>query len=111
MSYSLEEQESFVHFDPITKKYTFESSYAPHIKNIMNLLESEPDALTIKDIEREKDAVIWIQVEATNAIMFPMPPNRFKHFLPRKKRELTDEQKAVLAQQLAKGRETQASND
>ena len=109
MQYKLDEQETMVHFDPLTKTWYYETSYAPHIKNILDLLEDAPEALeNIKKEYDDKGNVSYISGTASNIESIPMPANRFgKAMLPKKKRVLSEAQRAKLNEQLAKGRETQ----
>lgn len=109
MKYKLEEQETIIHYDPFEKRWHYETSYAPHIKNILDLLSESPDAFIDikKDIDEEGN-VSHISVTASNVESIPMPANKFgKTMLPKKKRELTAAQREKLNQQLAKGRKTQ----
>lgn len=109
MKYKLEEQETMIHYDPFDKKWLYETSYAPHIKNILDLLSESPDAfINIKKDFDEDHNVVHISVTASNVDSIPMPANKFgKSMLPKKKRELTTAQREKLNQQLAKGRKTQ----
>lgn len=109
MKYKLEEQETMIHFDPFTKKWYYETSYAPHIKNILDLINEAPAAFeNVKKDFDEDGNVSNISAVATNSDSVPMQPNRFgKSMLPKKKRELTAAQREKLSAQLAKGRKTQ----
>lgn len=112
MKYKLEEQETMIHYDPFDKKWIYETSYAPHIKSILDLLSESPDAFT--DIKKDLDdegTIVNIRATASNIDSIPMPANKFgKSMLPKKKREVTAAQRAQLKLQLAKGRETQANS-
>lgn len=57
MAYSLEEQETFIQFDALTKTWTIESSYSPHVNRMLK----QPDAYKILNTEVEDDRVIWMQ--------------------------------------------------
>lgn len=109
MKYSLEEQETFIRFDPITKEWTYETSYTPHIAHMLKLLKEEPDSLTNVETDINDDgSVSFVSAKASNNNKFPMPSNKFnKNMLPKRKRELTDEQREKLMLQLEKGRKTQ----
>lgn len=99
MKYNIEEQETLLRFDPISKLWIYETNYYQHINAILKHIEKNKDALTINKIEKDdRGNVTYIQATSTNTEDFPMPSNRFgKYMLPKKKRHLSeaDRQKAV----------------
>ncbi len=80
MKYTLEEQETFVHFDPITKEYIYDTSYSHHIRKILQM----PEAFEILDKEEDDGKVIWIRAKFKS-------DNHKLNIFPRKKKQLTAE--------------------
>lgn len=94
MKYTLEEQETFVHFDPITKEYIYESSYHNHIRKILQM----PEAFEILDKEEDDGKVIWIRAKFKS-------DNHNLYIFPRKKKQLTAEARERQLEQLALARQ------
>ena len=80
MKYTLDEQETFINFDPITKAYIYESSYHNHIRKILQM----PEAFEVLDQEEDDGKVVWIRAK------FKSDTHNLNIF-PRKKRQLSDE--------------------
>lgn len=101
--YTLEEQETFIHLSPIDHEIIYETSYQPHIKNILALHEASPDAFKSVETEtNDEGLVISVIAIAANSKQYPMPINRFKRFLPRKKRDISPAQLESLKRLLNK---------
>lgn len=97
MAYSLEEQETFIQFDALTKTWTIESSYSPHVNRMLK----QPDAYKILNTEVEDDRVIWMQANVLIGEDFSI------NIFPRKKRKLTEEQRNELSEWMKKTRVSQ----
>lgn len=111
MKYAKEEQETFIHFDPDTKNWHYETMYAPHIKQISSLIKKTPTAFV--NIKKEVDddgTIVSISCDAANTSDVPMTSSNFTKMLPKQKRQLSEEQRLALKAQLDKGRQTQSEN-
>lgn len=95
MKYLLEEQETIISFDAVTKLWVFETNYAPHIKKVF------------KNFDRSELTILGETIDNGNTtylrVAFDPDKVTFKPF-PKKKRELTEEQKAQLVKQLKGGK-------
>lgn len=106
MKYNLDEQETFLRFDPISKKWIYETNFYQHINAILKHVEKYPDSLTIEKTEKDEQGnITFIQASSNNNEEFPMPSNRFgKYMLPKKKRHLSEEERQKAVERLNRAR-------
>lgn len=95
MSYSLDEQETHIWFDPTTKETIVETNYAPDINHYLKIIAD--DGLTLIEQEVEDDRIISIRAKVNDR------QYSFSRKL-KKKRILSEEERERLREQLAKAR-------
>ena len=95
MSYSLDEQETHIWFDPTTKETIVETNYAPDINHYLKIIAD--GGLTLIEQEVEDDRIISIRAKVNDR------QYSFSRKL-KKKRILSEEERERLRQQLAKAR-------
>ena len=95
MSYSLDEQETHIWFDPTTKETIVETNYAPDINHYLKIIAD--GGLTLIEQEVEDDRIISIRAKVNDR------QYSFGRKL-KKKRILSEEERERLRQQLAKAR-------
>lgn len=95
MSYSLDEQETHIWFDPTTKETIVETNYAPDINHYLKIIAD--GGLTLIEQEVEDDRIISIRAKVNDQ------QYTFSRKL-KKKRVLSDEQRERLRERLAKTR-------
>jgi len=95
MSYSLDEQETHIWFDPTTKETIVETNYAPDINHYLKIIAD--GGLTLIEQEVEDDRIISIRAKVNDQ------QYTFSRKL-KKKRILSEEERERLREQLAKAR-------
>ena len=95
MSYSLDEQETHIWFDPTTKETIVETNYAPDINHYLKIIAD--GGLTLIEQEVEDGRVISLRVKVNDQ------QYTFSRKL-KKKRILSEEERERLREQLAKAR-------
>lgn len=96
MRYTLDEQETFIHYDPITKLWTYETTYHGHITKIMN----KKDLYNILEIDYDDGKPVYIKA-TTNELSYMAP-------FARKRRVLSDDEREKLINILAEARNKKA---
>lgn len=95
MSYSLDEQETHIWYDPTTKETIIETNYAPDINHYLKIIAD--GGLTLIEQEVEDDRIISIRAKVNDK------QYSFSRKV-KKKRILTDKERERLREQLAKAR-------
>lgn len=95
MSYSLDEQETHIWFDPTTKETIVETNYAPDINHYLKIIAD--GGLTLIEQEVEDDRIISIRAKVNDQ------QYSFSRKL-KKKRILSEEERERLRERLAKAR-------
>lgn len=95
MSYSLDEQETHIWFDPTTKETIVETNYAPDINHYLKIIAD--GGLTLIEQEVEDDRIISIRAKVNDQ------QYTFSRKL-KKKRILSEEERERLRERLAKAR-------
>mgnify|MGYP000750377627 CR=1 FL=1 len=95
MSYSLDEQETHIWYEPKTKETVIETNYAPDINHYLRIISE--GGMELVDQEIEDDRIISIRAKVNDQ------QYSFSRKL-KKKRILSDEERERLRQQLAKAR-------
>lgn len=95
MSYSLDEQETHIWFDPTTKETIVETNYASDINRYLKIIAD--GGLTLIEQEVEDDRIISIRAKVNDQ------QYTFSRKL-KKKRILSEEERERLREQLAKAR-------
>ena len=95
MSYSLDEQETHIWFDPTTKETIVETNCAPDINHYLKIIAD--GGLTLIEQEVEDDRIISIRAKVNDQ------QYTFSRKL-KKKRILSEEERERLREQLAKAR-------
>lgn len=95
MSYSLDEQETHIWFDPTTKETIVETNYAPDINHYLKIIAD--GGLTLIEQEVEDDRIISIRAKVNDR------QYSFSRKL-KKKRILSEEERERLRERLAKAR-------
>lgn len=89
-NYLIEDQETHIYYEPIDKKWIYETNYAPHIKKLLSFKKY------IKATEKDDDGrIIYIRLafDSNDFIINPFPKEHRKY---------TEAQKEKMRQQLAK---------
>ena len=95
MSYSLDEQETHIWYEPKTKETVIETNYAPDINHYLRIISE--GGMELVDQEIEGDRVISLRVKVNDR------QYTFSRKL-KKKRILSEEERERLREQLAKAR-------
>lgn len=95
--YSIDEQETHIHYDPVEKRWLFETNYAPHIKKLQKLTGALSNAVQEMD---DDGRVMSIRGYVDNLEEFNVNPWPRQ----RQRRELSEEEKQELRERLAKAR-------
>ena len=96
MRYTLDEQETFINYDPITKLWTYETTYHGHISKIMK----HKDLYDILEVEYDNGKPGYIKA-TTNHLSYIAP-------FARKRRVLSEDERQKLIHILAEARNKKA---
>lgn len=99
MNYYLEDQETNIYYEPINKKWIYETNYAPHIKKLLHFKKH------IVATEKGTDGrITYVRLAFANNEFIINP-------FPKEHRQYSEKQKVKMRQQLAKNVKGVQSNE
>lgn len=93
MKYGIDEQETFIRFDPTTRKWSYQTNFHLHVNALLKYIDENKNSLTVVKTEKDESGTItYIEAIANDNDEYPMPSNKFiRSILPKKKRKMSEE--------------------